>query len=97
LPEKGPDGSEGAANVPLSDEQKRVYQQSLEMAQHQLDEIEKQIEQELAAVRERLAVLQERRKATLQMYDAACALLGVPNELESEEESEESPAIEPSA
>jgi hypothetical protein len=96
LPEKGQDGSDGATKVPLSDEQKHVYQQSLDMAQHQLEEIEQQIEQELAAVRERLAVLQDRRKATLQMYDAACTLLGVPNAHESEE-SEESPAIEPSA
>ena len=94
MPEKGQDG---ATKVPLSDEQKRVYQQSMEMAQHQLDEIEQQIEQELAAVRERLAVLQDRRKATLQMYDAACVLLGIPNELESEESEESPAAIEPSA
>ena len=97
MPEKGQDGSDGVTKVPLSDEQKRVYQQSMEMAQHQLEEIERQIEQELAAVRERLAVLQDRRKATLQMYDAACALLGVPNELESEESEESPAAIEPSA
>ncbi len=65
--------------MPLSEEEARVYQKTLQTAEHQLEEIDRQIETELADVRQRLAGLQERRKAASQMYDAACAMLGIQN------------------
>ena len=43
------------------------------------------IEEELAKVKDRLAELQNAKKASRQMYDAACMRLGVPNDLEAEE------------
>jgi hypothetical protein len=82
--------------MPLTDEQSRFYQQSLEMARRQLEEIDQKIERELAEVRERLAALQDKRKAALKMYDAACTMLGVPNELEQEETEEKDSTTKPS-
>ena len=36
--------------------------------------------------KEKLAQLQNAKKAARQMYDAACLRLGIPNDLEAEEE-----------
>jgi hypothetical protein len=36
-------------------------------------------------VKDRLAELQNAKKASRQMYDAACMRLGIPNDLEAEE------------
>jgi hypothetical protein len=83
----------------LSEEEERVYQKTLQLARRQLDEIDAKIEEELAAVRERLEALRTRRKAAWQMYDAACSLLGVDNEMERMEAApNETPAAaEPAA
>lgn len=43
------------------------------------------IEEELAKVKDRLAELQNAKKASRQMYDAACMRLGLPNDLEAKE------------
>lgn len=72
--------------MPLTDEEERTYRQTLEVAQRQLEEIDGKIERELEQVKERLAGLQEKRMAALQMYDAACTMLGIENELEHAEE-----------
>ena len=81
--------------MPLTDEEERTYRQTLGVAQRQLEEIEEKIERELEQVRERLAGLQEKRQAALQMYDAACTMLGMENELEllEEEGSDQEPQI----
>ncbi len=81
--------------MPLTDEEERTYRQTLEVAQRQLEEIDGKIELELEQVRERLAGLQEKRKAALQMYDAACTMLDMENELEflEEEGSDQEPRI----
>ena len=81
--------------MPLTDEEERTYRQTLEVAQRQLEEIDEKIEHELEQVKERISGLQEKRKAALQMYDAACTMLGIENELEHSEEegSEEQPEI----
>ena len=70
----------------LTEEETRVYQQTLEVAQRQLQEIDEQIEEELAKTRARLSVLQDKRTAAAQMYDAACGMLGIPKEQETAEE-----------
>ena len=69
--------------MPLSEEEARTYRQTLEVAQRQLEEIDEQIERELSLVKERLADLQEKREAAVQMYDAACTMLGIENEPEA--------------
>jgi ElaB/YqjD/DUF883 family membrane-anchored ribosome-binding protein len=82
--------------MPLTDEQARFYQQSLEMAKRQLEEIEQKIERELAEVRERLATMQDERNAAVKMYDAACTMLGIPNEIEPDVTEEEDSVTKPS-
>ncbi len=81
--------------MPLTDEEERTYRQTLEVAQRQLEEIDENIERELEQVKERFAGLQEKRKAALQMYDAACTMLGIENEFEhyEEEGSDQEPQI----
>jgi uncharacterized protein YdeI (YjbR/CyaY-like superfamily) len=65
----------------LSDENRKFYEQSLEITKQEVDELDKQIAAELAKVKDRLTELQRAKKATLQMYAAACSRLGVPNDL----------------
>ena len=74
----------------LSEEQKQHYQNILSFEKSQIDELDRQIEEELAKVKDRLAELQNAKKAARQMYDAACLRLGVPNDLEEEEDEEDS-------
>ena len=65
----------------LSGEHRKFYEQSLEVTKQEVDELDQQIATELAKVKDRLTELQKAKKATLQMYAAACARLGVPNDL----------------
>lgn len=72
----------------LSEDQARFYKQTLEMTRKQIDDLNAQIEDELSKVKERLADLQSRKNAAKQIYDGACKMLGVENDLEKVEESE---------
>ncbi len=69
----------------LSKEQTQFYQQTLEMTRRQITDLNGQIEDELAKVKERLAELQNAKNAAKQIYDGACRILGVENDLEKEE------------
>lgn len=70
----------------LSSEQKKFYENTLTVTKQEISDLDRQIEDELAKVKERLAELQNAKKAARQMYDAACLRLGIPNDLEAEEE-----------
>lgn len=70
----------------LNEDQRRFYENTLNVTRQEIDELDQQIEEELAKVKDRLAELQSGKKAARQMYDAACLRLGVPNELAEEEE-----------
>ena len=72
----------------LSDEQAKFYRQTMEMTQQQINDLNGQIEEELAKVKERLAELQTAKNAAKQIYDGACKMLGVENDLEKDVESE---------
>jgi hypothetical protein len=74
--------------VKLNDDQAKFYKQTLEITRKQIDELNGQIEDELARVKERLADLQAKKNAAKQIYDGACKILGVENELEKAEEPE---------
>ena len=74
----------------LSKEQEQFYQSTLEMTKKQISELNTQIEEELAKVKERLAELQNAKNAAKQIYDGACKMLGVENDLEKEEDATES-------
>lgn len=71
----------------LSKEQQGFYQQTLEMTRRQINDLNTQIEEELAKVKERLAELQNAKNAAKQIYDGACKILGVENDLEKEDDS----------
>ena len=74
----------------LSKDQAQFYQTTLEMTRKQINDLNSQIEEELAKVKERLAELQNSKNAAKQIYDGACKILGVENDLEKEEDAAES-------
>ena len=71
----------------LTKEQTQFYQHTLEMTRKQINDLNSQIEEELARVKERLAELQNSKNAAKQIYDGACKILGMENDLEKEEEA----------
>lgn len=75
----------------LSDEHRKFYEQSLDVTKQEIEELDRQIAAELAKVKDRLTELQKAKKATLQMYAAACNRLGVPNDLADADQ--ETPSI----
>jgi len=72
----------------LNDQQRKFYENTLTVTKQEISDLDRQIEEELAKVKEKLAQLQNAKKAARQMYDAACLRLGIPNDLEAEEEGE---------
>jgi hypothetical protein len=70
----------------LNDQQRKFYENTLTVTKQEISDLDRQIEEELAKVKEKLAQLQNAKKAARQMYDAACLRLGIPNDLEAEEE-----------
>ncbi len=60
----------------MTDEQRQFYEKSLEITRQEIEDLDRLIEQELAKVKDRLMELQTARKASLQMYGAACTRLG---------------------
>ena len=71
----------------LSKEQTEFFQTTLDMTRKQIGELNGQIEEELSKVKERLAELQNAKDAAKQIYDSACRVLGVENDLEKEEDA----------
>ena len=77
----------------LSKDQTEFYERTLEMTRRQIEDLDGQIEEELARVKERLAGLQSAKEAARQIYDGACKMLGVENELDKETEAEEAEIV----
>ena len=73
----------------LTDQQRSFYENTVNVTQQEITDLDRQIEEELAKVKDRLAELQADKKAARAMYDAACKRLGIPNELEEEEDADE--------
>ena len=72
----------------ISKESMQFYQQTLDVTRKQINDLNSQIEEELARVKERLADLQASKNAAKQIYDGACKILGVENDLEKADEPE---------
>ena len=72
----------------LSDQQKKFYETTLQVTKQEISDLKDQIEEELSKVKDRIAELQTAINASKQMYAAACARLGVANDLEDEEGGE---------
>ncbi len=69
----------------LTDQQRKFYENTLATTIQEMEDLDRLIEEEYAKVRDRLAELQNAKKASRQMYDAACLRLGIANYLEAEE------------
>ena len=69
----------------LTDQQRKFYENTLEVTKQEMEELDRQIEEELAKVKDRLAELQNAKNAAKQIYDGACKMLGVENDLEKED------------
>ena len=69
----------------LTDEQRQFYEDARARTKNEVEEFNQQIEAELAKVKEKIQGLQDGAKAARQMYDAACLMLGEPNELADDE------------
>ena len=69
----------------LNENQRKFYENIHSTTRQEMEELDRMIEEELAKVKDRLAELQNAKKASRQMYDAACLRLGITNDLEAEE------------
>jgi hypothetical protein len=69
----------------LTEQQRRFYENARDVTKQEMEQLDHEIEEELAKVKDRLAELQNAKKASRQLYDAACLRLGIPNDLEAEE------------
>jgi hypothetical protein len=76
---------EDEIKMSLSEQQRKFYENILGTTRQEIEELDRSIEEELAKVKDRLAELQNAKKASRQMYDAACLRLGIANDLENEE------------
>ena len=72
----------------LSEQQRKFYENTLAVTKQEIADLDRQIEEELAKVKDRLADLQAKKNAAKQIYDGACRILGVENDLEKTEEPE---------
>jgi ribosomal protein L11 len=68
--------------IMLTDQQKQKFELTRQMAKEELEQLDKEIATELAKVKERLLELQQAKKAVKQIYDGACARMGVKSALE---------------
>lgn len=71
----------------LSKEQTDFFQTTLDTTKKQIVELNSQIEAELSKVKEQLAELQNAKDAAKEIYQSACKVLGVENDLEKEEDA----------
>ena len=72
----------------LTDDQRKFYEGTLDVTRQEINDLKDQIEEELSKVKERIADLQNAITAAKQMYEAACNRLGIPNDLEDEEDQD---------
>ncbi len=66
----------------LTDQQKHKFEVTRQMAKEELEQLDKEISNELAKVKDKLLELQQAKKAVKQIYDGACARMGVKSVLE---------------
>jgi ribosomal protein L11 len=66
----------------LTEEQRQKFEQTRQMAKEELAALDREISAELAKVKDKLLELQQAKKAMKQIYDGACARMGVKSVLE---------------
>jgi ribosomal protein L11 len=66
----------------LTDQQKQKYELTRQMAKEELDQLDREMAAELARAKEKLLELQQAKKAVKQIYDGACARMGIKSVIE---------------
>ncbi len=66
----------------LTEIQKQKFDTARQMAKEELDQLDREINTELARVKDRLLELQQAKKAVKQIYDGACARMGIKSVIE---------------
>ncbi len=66
----------------LTEQQKQKFENARQMAKEELEQLDREINAELAKVKERLLELQQAKKAVKQIYDGACARMGIKSVIE---------------
>jgi ribosomal protein L11 len=66
----------------LTEQQKQKYEVTRQMAKEELEGLDREISAELAKVKDKLLELQQAKRAVKQIYDGACARMGVKSNLE---------------
>ena len=66
----------------LTEQQKQKFELTRQMAKEELEQLDKEISAELAKAKDKLLELQQAKKAVKQIYDGACARMGVKSVLE---------------
>jgi ribosomal protein L11 len=66
----------------LTEQQKQKYELTRQMAKDELDQLDRDISAELARAKEKLLELQHAKKAVKQIYDGACARMGIKSVIE---------------
>jgi ElaB/YqjD/DUF883 family membrane-anchored ribosome-binding protein len=69
----------------ITDQQRKFYETTLQVTKQEMSDLKDQIEEELAKVKDRIADLQNAINASKQMYAAACARLGMNNDMEDDD------------
>jgi Cu2+-containing amine oxidase len=65
----------------LSEQQRKFYQTTIQLTKEEISELQEQIEAERAKFNDRVAELENAIKAARQIYSAACARLGIANDM----------------
>jgi ElaB/YqjD/DUF883 family membrane-anchored ribosome-binding protein len=69
----------------ITDQQRKFYETTLQVTKQEISDLKDQIEEELAKVKDRIAELQSAINASKQMYAAACARLGINNDMDDDD------------
>ena len=66
----------------LTEQQKHKFEVTRQMAKEELELLDREISAELAKVKDKLLELQQAKKAVKQIYDGACARMGIKSVME---------------
>jgi ribosomal protein L11 len=66
----------------LTEQQKHKFEVTRQMAKEELEALDREISAELAKVKDKLLELQQAKKAVKQIYDGACARMGIKSVME---------------
>jgi hypothetical protein len=66
----------------VTQDQRHRYESARQMAKEELDRLDKELAEEIFRAKQRIEELQQAKKAVKQIYDGACALLGIKSVIE---------------